>query len=234
MTPTTAPTYTDIFQTVQADFRQTLAARWALSHCEHCRTPLSLETFALCGVDCGHRQTLEDSLTWLDQGQGRTLVADLDQIETARNRIDCHQCGACCRLASAPDDYATLQAKAVAGDSFAQEFLSVFLPYASTEDARARFPALVDQQTQYANNQPLHFYHCPYVTEDNRCGVYGTTRRPKLCEAYPETPLVFVGNPCAWKPWQAEQTPAMHAAFAKGQLLTHWHARITQALAVSC
>lgn len=180
--------------------------------CPQCQTPPEILE-PISHPHCGYAAWKAHCLTILEKDIGQQIVEKLNEIEAARNRVTCHQCGVCCKFASSEFSYAELQQKATQGDEFAKQFTSVFLPYASSDAARERFPELVDQILTEVRNQqaesgmdsaPVHFYHCPYIGEDNRCTIYGTPKRPEICAGYPDTPLTFIYNKCAWKPWKDE------------------------------
>lgn len=167
---------------------------------------------------------------------GLELVTRLQQIEAYKNTFSCHMCGMCCRLASSEYTYEQLQARAQAGDDFARQFTSIFLPYASRDEARQRFPDVVSAVLQEAGEpadaetEHVYFYHCPHVGPDNRCMLYGTDRRPAICGSYPETPLGFVYQKCAWKPWKDETHGDALLVHAMLALCTDLSQRLRQAL----
>lgn len=214
--------YRDIFTQAQQALEALLLAHRDAYACDTCSPPPGvLDPISHAG--CGFSAWKTHCLSLLEQDIGGQILAKIQEIETARNQITCHQCGVCCRFASSEFSYETLLEKGSNGDAFARQFTSVFLPYASTEAARARFPELVDQiltevraqqaeqlgqQSSVSKNNtdsaPVYFYHCPYIGEDNRCSIYGTPKRPEICAGYPDTPLTFIYNKCAWKPWKDE------------------------------
>jgi len=189
------------------------------------------ETLKHCDDSALHRQWLEDCTDILQNALPQAVLGQLAGIEAERNAIACHQCGVCCRLASQDDDYDTLLAKAKDGDTFAQEFTRVFLPYESRQHAEEHFPELVAAlQAEVGEERPLHFYHCPYVGQDNRCTLYGTAKRPAFCGTYPETPLSAIQPNCAWKPWQGEQHAVTLQCHATLALCEAWSDQISEVL----
>lgn len=159
-------------------------------------------------------------ITLLEQELPSDVLNQLATIQQDHQTVSCHQCGVCCRLASHEDDYQTLLNKAEAGDTFAQEFTSVMLPYRSEADARAAFPELVDEVKKTAGNRETYFYHCPYIQQDNKCGLWqnptpGLPRRPTMCATYPETPLTWQQPNCAWGDWKAKHLNTAMACHAK-------------------
>lgn len=176
---------------------------------------------------CGYRNWQKSALDWLEHQLGKELLAKLQLIEAYKNTFSCHQCGVCCRLASSEHSYETLQHRAEAGDDFARQFTSIFLPFQSRQAAQAKFPDVVQavliEAGESANQKQVFFYHCPYIGEDNRCTIYGTDKRPDICASYPETPLSFVYEKCAWRPWKDEthiDTLTTHATLALAQELS--------------
>lgn len=156
----------------------------------------------------------------LEQELPQTVLTQLKIIQQDHKTVNCHQCGVCCRLASHEDDYQTLLNKAEAGDTFAQEFTSVMLPYKNEAAAREAFPELVDEVKKTAGNRETYFYHCPYIQQDNKCGLWqnptpGLPRRPTMCATYPETPLTWQQPNCAWGDWKAKHLNTAMACHAK-------------------
>ncbi len=185
---------------------------------------------------CGYTQWQKEALRVLETDLGAEILQRLQQISAYRDQFACHLCGACCRLASQDADYATLRQRAEAGDDFARQFTSVFLPYASREAARQKAPDLVAAVLAETVEEPegaerVFFYHCPYVGEDHRCTVYGTEKRPGICQSYPETPLVFIQSQCAWQPWKQETHPQTLMAHALLHVSEQLRQRLQLALA---
>lgn len=172
---------------------------------------------------------------FLNETLAQQIMDQLGVIRSSREAIQCRQTGQCCRLASSEHSWRQLREKAAAGDSFAQQFTSVFLPYPSVEKAKEAFPAVVEQVLDYASRceegeQDVYFYHCPYVTDDNRCSLYGTAKRPTICSTYPETPLTFVHKHCAWEGWQQQYHEAALMAHASIELAQFWSDKLEASL----
>lgn len=191
--------------------------------------------------DCGYQPWREAARDLLEREIPEELLREFRQINAYKKTFQCRMGGQCCRLASSEHSYETLLAKAAAGDAFARQFTSVFLPYASRQAARDREPEGVAAVLAYIGDEDgrecvgeanasagerVYFYHCPYIGEDNRCTVYGTDKRPSICENYPETPLGFVFKSCAWKRWQEETHPNALFAHALLALCEAWSARL--------
>lgn len=183
-------------------------------------------------------QWCSEGLQYLEHKIGRSVVNTLNDIRVARDDITCHQCGVCCRLASSEYTYDELcqQAEGGSGDVFAEQFTRVFLPYANTESAREKFPQILDAMEKEVGRSTgeqrgrLNFYYCPYVGEDNRCTLYGSDKRPALCETYPENPLVFVQSACSWNGWKHENHQSTLQAHARLAVAQTYAGRLEQVL----
>ncbi len=147
------------------------------------------------------------AISWLAQTWLPPLQRQLDDITQARDTHRCKQTGACCELGSSPYPWETLQAMAQAGDTFAQQFTSVFLPYPSLATVQAKHPHAVAEITARHGEGNVHFYYCAYLQSTKACGLWGSPQRPALCASYPETPQVYVAKHCAWRTWQETHLP---------------------------
>ncbi len=118
-----------------------------------------------------------------------------------RNKFCCSLCGDCCKLACSEFSPQELQEKAKNGDNFATQFLSVFIPYDSKEDVRKINPDYIEMLEKAAEND-VYFYHCPKVTEDNKCSDY--ENRPQICKDFPDNPLALLPKFCGYVKWKEE------------------------------
>lgn len=182
---------------------------------------------------CGYRAWQQQAIEVIESQVAKEVLIKLKTIEIERAKVQCHSCGVCCRLASSEFNYDELKAKAAAGDDFARQFTSVFLPYQSTQAAQERFPVLVnDILAQVGSPEQVHFYHCPHIhPETNQCTIYGTPQRPKICEGYPDTPLTFIYDKCAWKPWKDNRHTDALLAHAMIELCSFTLGKLKDALA---
>ena len=57
---------------------------------------------------------------------------------------------------------------------------------------------LQDHQENYQEN--YYVYHCPKITEDNRCCDY--ENRPQICKDFPDNPIAFLPLSCAFSNWK--------------------------------
>lgn len=117
----------------------------------------------------------------------------------------CKMCGKCCRLSTTSKPYAVLKQMAQEGDEGAIDFLEIFEPYKSIEEARKVDSATVDNIIELLsldgnyNEQNTTFYHCKYIQPDNLCGRY--LERKTLCKHFPATPWAIVPPGCGFEGW---------------------------------
>ncbi len=229
--------YGAILRQAQALLEERITALQQRFSCPECGIPSPDSLLTPLHTNCGYKGWQRAALDLIENDLGREILSRLEGIEAYKNTFSCHMCGMCCRLASSERSYPELLAHAEAGDDFARQFTSVFLPYASREVAQAKAPdvvaAVLSEAASESENDPterVFFYHCPYIGEDNRCTIYGTDKRPDICAQYPETPLSFVYEKCAWKPWKDETHPDTLMAHALLTLATDTANRLKQAL----
>lgn len=121
----------------------------------------------------------------------------------------CHKCGRCCRSATTFHNHQKLLALAAEGDKEAQDFLEIFEPYDSIEDARQIEPDQVAQvmsvitAREDMDEHNVTFYHCRYVTPEGLCGIY--ERRPRCCREAPGHGWSVMPPGCGFEGWQFEQ-----------------------------
>lgn len=112
----------------------------------------------------------------------------------------CKKCGKCCRIATTTKSYTELQKLASEGDQGASDFLELFEPYETVEDAM-----LIDKATveHIGYNENTTFYHCRFLQKNNLCSRYDT--RKDLCRHCPSTAFVVVPPDCGFKDWLEEE-----------------------------
>lgn len=121
----------------------------------------------------------------------------------------CHKCGKCCRSATTYNSYAKLQEMVAAGEQEAIDFLEIFEPYDSIEDARQVEPEQVEQVMKVIESRDdmdandVTFYHCRYVSPEGLCTIY--ERRPRCCREAPAHGWSVMPPGCGFEGWQFEQ-----------------------------
>lgn len=117
----------------------------------------------------------------------------------------CKMCGKCCRVVTTSTPYDELKRKAKNGDEGAIDFLSLFVPYKSIDEAKSVDAEIVEniiEKLSLDNNfdeKNTTFYYCKYLQDDNLCSNY--ENRPKLCRHCPSTPWAIVPPGCGFEGW---------------------------------
>lgn len=117
----------------------------------------------------------------------------------------CKMCGRCCRLVTIPQSYDEVKRMASEGNSAAKDFLDLFEPYNSIDDARAVDSATVDNVIKLFkldgkyDEKKMIFYHCRFIQPDNLCSNYKNRRL--LCKHFPSTPWAIVPPGCGFEGW---------------------------------
>ena len=144
------------------------------------------------------------ALELLDNEISREIYRKLNEILAYRSQFKCVGCATCCKLACSEFSPEELKRKADNGDNFAGQFLSIFIPYDSKEDARKIYPEYIELLEQ-TGNEKVYFYHCPKLTKENRCSDYGN--RPQICRDFPDNPFSILPKACGYNEWKEEIEP---------------------------
>ncbi len=147
-------------------------------------------------------------------------VNEDDTIESIADRPDlCHKCGRCCRSATTFNSYKRLLEMVEEGNQEAIDFLEIFEPFPSLDEARKVVPEQVERVIEIVKEredmklEELTFYHCRYVTEEGLCGIY--ERRPRCCKDAPYNGWSVMPPGCGFEGWQFEQREKQKADIRK-------------------
>ena len=166
-----------------------------------------------CGVEveilstfpqkCPYKDWQKIVLNYLDKTFSKDILTNWQDMIKSQHKFNCGGCGTCCKLACSEFSYEELQNKAKFGDNFAQQFISVFVPYKSKDEAQNIFPEYFEMlDEELDEDDQTYYYHCPKVTEDNRCSDY--ENRPQICRDFPDNPLGFLPPKCSYGKWKSE------------------------------
>ncbi|MDD3436034.1 MAG: YkgJ family cysteine cluster protein [Candidatus Gastranaerophilales bacterium] len=113
----------------------------------------------------------------------------------------CLMCGKCCRVSTTSTPYSELLELFKNGDKGAIDFLSIFEPYDSAEDAKKVCSKTVENILKLTDKplEDVTFYKCKYILTDNTCGIY--EKRPELCKRFPSSPWAVVPPGCGYEGW---------------------------------
>lgn len=137
------------------------------------------------------------------------IIKSMDNYEknylSQRPQCLCKMCGKCCRVVTTSTPHYELERLAKENDPAAVDFLSLFIPYKSIDDARAVDSEIVDNivsrlsQDQNYNENETTFYYCRYLRDDNLCSNY--ENRLALCKHCPSNPWSIVPPGCGFEGW---------------------------------
>ena len=159
------------------------------------------DIFADFPSHCPYREWQLKALTYLSGDYKQKLKHVYKKIMEVRDLYSCKNCGACCKLAVSEFSYLQLKQKAMRGDNFAKQFISVFVPYESEELAREALPEYFDLLDTMNLDTRNYYYHCPKV-KDNRCSDY--ENRPDICKEFPANPLKILPSTCGYCKWRED------------------------------
>ncbi|MEW5819047.1 MAG: YkgJ family cysteine cluster protein [Cyanobacteriota bacterium] len=139
---------------------------------------------------------------WTGEEEGREPLDPLPQGV-------CNQCGKCCRSATTFYPYKKLLEFVEEGEKEAIDFLEIFEPYPSIEEAKKMVPDQVEQVLRVVeyredmNVEDVTFYRCRYINDQHLCTVY--ERRPRCCREAPRHGWSLMPPRCGFEGWQFEQ-----------------------------
>ncbi len=171
----------------------------------------------------------KNTLKLLQGDISKEIYRKLNEILAYRSKFSCVGCATCCNLACSEFSSEELRQKAEKGDNFANQFLSVFIPYDSKEEARKVYPEYIELLEKNKEDN-VYFYHCPKLTKDNRCSDY--ENRPQICRDFPDNPLSILPKTCGYKQWKDEVEPIALMLHSMVEIIDFYIAQIIKALSV--
>ena len=164
----------------------------------------------LCGIPLrAYEKTLKERLA--------RVVAECNNLsEKYRGECGCRGCGVCCKFAVSEFSYDELKEKANNGDNFASQFVSVFVPYENEDEYSALFPEYLEL---LSDSGQYYVYHCPKVTDDNRCPDYDN--RPQICRDFPDNPIAFLPKECGYMDWKLKSEMLWLKLRAEKEIINH-------------
>lgn len=115
----------------------------------------------------------------------------------------CKMCGKCCRVVVASIPHEQLCELAKNGDKSAVEFLELFEPYLSIDEAMKVDKEIVLNIPDYEHKT---FYKCRFLREDNLCSRYET--RLEVCKLFPSSAWAVVPPGCGFEGWLFQEREA--------------------------
>lgn len=200
--------YREIFKKSQESILAQLNSLKLRNFCNNCTQECSFKQdnnalFQKLPTECTYNVWQEEALDKLKNEISKDIYIRINQILAYRENFSCSKCALCCKFACSEFSPEELKQKSQCGDKFATQFLSVFVPYESPEEARKIYPEYVDLlKTKYGNVEDVYFYHCPKLSSDNLCTDY--ENRPDICRDFPNNALAILPASCGFSPWKDE------------------------------
>lgn len=145
------------------------------------------------------------------------------EILKLRENYHCKGCATCCNLACSEYSPEELKKKATNGDNFATQFMSIFVPYNSKEEARQVYPEYIELLDDTIDDN-VYFYHCPKLNECKRCSDY--ENRPKICRDFPDNPLCILPKSCGYYEWRQQVEPVAMMLHAMVEIIDYYKQKI--------
>ena len=180
---------------------------------------LSGDIFDYYEPDSKGRQWQEHTVEMLENDISKEVYRKFQEILAYRETFKCSGCATCCNLACSEFSPDELKQKAENGDNFARQFLSVFVPYSSKEEARKIYPQYIEMLDE-SKEDKVYFYHCPKLTADKRCSDY--ENRPQICRDFPDNPLSILPETCGFKQWKNEVEPVTLMLHAMVEIIEYY------------
>lgn len=158
------------------------------------------DMFAPYPMNCEYRDWQLKILTYLSGDYRQKLKIMYKNIMEKKNEYTCGRCAACCRLATSEYSYNQLKQRAMRGDKFASDFVSVFVPYETEDEAKKANPEYFELLNELVEDK-VYYYYCPKM-KDNLCTDY--ENRPDICKDFPHNPLKLLPSSCTYNEWKNE------------------------------
>jgi len=162
---------------------------------------------------CKLRDWQMQSLTYLTGDYRQKLKAEYKAIMDKKSEYECNKCGACCKLAVSEYSYEQLKQRAMRGDKYSSDFVSVFVPIESEEAAKSVNPEYFELLNTLVQDDKIYYYHCPKV-DGNLCSIY--EQRPNICKDFPHNPLKLLPKECSFNEWK--DSVSHHAMLLKAKV----------------
>lgn len=175
--------------------------------CNNCNIKCGLEgnIFEVFPQNCAYKNWQKEVIKLFDETTLKNIYQKWMKILEYKTNFNCAKCASCCKLACSEFSYDELKQKAQTGDDFAQQFISVFVPYEDENEAKDVYPEYFDLLKNKVHDENVYFYHCKKVSENNTCPDY--ENRPQICREFPDNPIEFLPKSCGYSLWKKEVEP---------------------------
>jgi len=219
--------YERIFIEAAESIRKELDAFKPENPCDKCSSAKECriekkDIFAPYPPSCKYRDWQMQALTYLAGDYRQKLKMVYKNMMDKKNNYSCNQCAECCKLATSEYSYAQLKQRAMRGDKFSADFVSVFVPYETEEEAKAVNPEYFELLNKLVDDK-IYYYHCPKL-KGNLCSDYES--RPSICRDFPHNPLKLLPSACSYNEWRNEIAHEAMLLKAKTDILNYYKEKL--------
>ena len=219
--------YEEIFIEAAESIRREVNAFKPENPCDKCQVKdckiEKKDMFAPYPSNCPYRDWQLKILTFLAGDYKQKLKVIYKNMMEKRNAYTCAKCAACCKLAASQYSYEQLKQRAMRGDKFSKDFISVFVPYKTEEDAKAANPEYFELLNKLVEDEKIYYYYCPKL-EGNLCSDY--ENRPSVCKDFPHNPLKLLPSACSYNEWKREIAHEAMLLKAKTDIIEFYRSKL--------
>ena len=180
------------------------------------------DIFTIFPSGCAYKDWQAKTLTFLNGEYKQKLKNSYKMIMDKKCNYECSKCGDCCRLAVSEYSYEQLKQRAFRGDKYSKDFVSVFVPYKSEEDAKKANPEYFEMLGELVEDR-TYYYYCPRL-QNNLCSDY--EHRPDICKDFPHNPLKLLPSRCSFNEWKNEVSHQAMLLKAKTDIIEFYKQRL--------
>ena len=181
------------------------------------------EVFTDYPIGCAYREWQSQVLSFLNGEYRQKLKNSYKIMMDKKEEYSCSCCGSCCKLAVSEYSYDQLKQRAFRGDKFSKDFVSVFVPYKTEEEAKQANPEYFELLNELMEDQKIYYYYCPKV-ENNLCSDY--ENRPNICKDFPHNPLKLLPSICSFNAWRNSVTKSAMLLKAKTDIIDFYKSKL--------
>ena len=174
-------------------------------------------------VGCAYRDWQKQVLSFLAGEYRQKLKNTYKMIMDKKCEYNCIRCGNCCRLATSEYSYEQLKQRAMRGDKYSRDFVSVFVPYNSEDEAKLANPEYFELLNEMMEDQKVYYYYCPKLV-GNSCLDY--ENRPDICKDFPHNPLKLLPSTCSFNEWKNAIAKQSMLLKAKTDIIEFYKAKL--------
>lgn len=219
--------YEQIFIEAAESIRKEINAIKPKNPCEKCAIKdcniEKKDVFTAYPLNCKYREWQLQMLAFLSGDYKQKLKIIHKSILDKKSNYTCSQCAACCKLATSEYSYEQLKQRALRGDKFSEDFVSVFVPYKTEDEAKNANPEYFELLNKLLENDKIYYYYCPKL-EGNLCSIY--ENRPNICKEFPHNPLKLLPSSCAFNAWRNEVSHQAMLLKAKVDIIAFYKSKL--------